>query len=64
MLSSVLYEKNSFSEHGIRLKFLKMKALEYRQFGRTFIPSLSIIDVMMFNSRADIVTMLDEFDLN
>jgi hypothetical protein len=31
------------------LKFLASKPCEYAQFGHTFVPSLSIIDVLMFN---------------
>ena len=32
------------------LKFIKSKPFEYTQFGDEFVPWLSIIDVMMFNS--------------
>lgn len=45
-----LYSKEEFGEHGISLKFLKTKSFEYKQFGGEFVPWLSIIDVMMFNS--------------
>jgi len=45
-----LYSKEDFSVHGIDLKFLKTKPFEYRQLGGRFVPWLSIIDVMMFNS--------------
>lgn len=45
-----LYSKDDFSRHGIDLKFLKTKAFEYKQHGDKFVPWLSIIDVMMFNS--------------
>jgi len=45
-----LYSKEDFSAHGIDLKFLKTKPFEYRQLGDKFVPWLSIIDVMMFNS--------------
>ncbi len=45
-----LYSKEDFSAHGIDLKFLKTKPFEYRQLGGRFVPWLSIIDVMMFNS--------------
>lgn len=49
-----LYSKEPFLENGIELKFIKSKSFEYPQFGDAFIPWLSIIDVMMFNSLADI----------
>jgi WbqC-like protein family len=46
-----LYDKEKFKENGIELKFLKSKNLIYTQFKNDFVPSLSIIDTMMFNSR-------------
>ena len=45
-----LYSKEMFREMGIELKFIKSKPFEYAQFGAEFVPWLSIIDVMMFNS--------------
>jgi hypothetical protein len=44
-----LYSKQAFSGKNIDLKFIKSKSFEYQQFGNTFVPWLSIIDVMMFN---------------
>jgi hypothetical protein len=44
-----LYLKETFRLQGIELKFIKSKPLEYPQFGDTFVPWLSIIDVLMFN---------------
>lgn len=40
-----------------------MKDIQYPQFGRKFIPSLSIIDVLMFNSKEKIQGLLDEYEL-
>lgn len=45
-----LYSKEKFQESSIELEFIKSKLLEYHQFGDEFVPWLSIIDVMMFNS--------------
>jgi len=45
-----LYAKESFREKGIDLQFVRSKPFAYAQFGNAFIPWLSIIDVMMFNS--------------
>src|SRR2546425_12732329 len=45
-----LYTKMDFQAKGIELKFLKSKPFEYKQFNNDFVPWLSIIDVMMFNS--------------
>lgn len=44
-----LYSKEVFRERGIELKFIRSKPFEYAQLGDTFVPWLSIIDVMMFN---------------
>lgn len=49
-----LYSKEEFGAHGIDLKFLKTKPFEYKQFNNEFVPWLSIIDVMMFNSKNQI----------
>ena len=50
----VLYSKEAFLEKGIALKFIKSRPFDYTQFGNYFVPWLSIIDVMMFNSVAAI----------
>lgn len=58
-----LYDSKSFESNGIELKFLKSKTNEYKQLDNEFIPNLSIIDVMMFNSKDDIKKMLDMYEL-
>lgn len=45
-----LYSKGNFLERGVDLKFIKSQPFEYHQFDNEFVPWLSIIDVMMFNS--------------
>ncbi|GAA4015302.1 WbqC family protein [Actimicrobium antarcticum] len=45
-----LYSKKDFLTQGIDLKFIKSKNFEYPQFDEKFISSLSIVDVLMFNS--------------
>lgn len=45
-----LYSREAFGARGIDLKFIRSKLFEYPQFGSAFVPWLSIIDVMMFNS--------------
>jgi hypothetical protein len=44
-----LYSSEVFREQGIDLKFIQAKPFEYAQSGNTFVPNLSIIDVLMFN---------------
>ena len=53
-----LYSKDYFKEKGIELKFLKSEDISYKQFENDFIPWLSIIDVMMFNTQAEIKKLL------
>ena len=45
-----LYSNEHFSERGVNLQFIKSTPFEYTQFGAPFVPWLSIIDVLMFNS--------------
>lgn len=45
-----LYSRGAFSAYGIALKFLKPHPIDYPQFGAPFVPSLSILDVLMFNA--------------
>jgi hypothetical protein len=45
-----LYKKDIFRKEGIKLFFLQSHDVQYDQFGNEFVPRLSIIDVMMFNS--------------
>ena len=58
-----LYQEAYFQQHGLTLRFHRMDDLSYRQFGKTFIPNLSIIDVLMFNGRDGARTLLDCFCL-
>jgi hypothetical protein len=46
-----LYSKEDFARNGIDLKFLKALPFEYLQSENTFVPWLSILDVLMFNSK-------------
>ena len=55
-----LYDRKNFEKEGIRLAFLESKDLIYKQLNYPFIPSLSILDVMMFNSKEKILSFLNE----
>jgi hypothetical protein len=41
--------------------FIEPKLREYKQFGGDFVPGLSIIDVMMFNSPEAILEMISDY---
>lgn len=58
-----LYSKEEFAKQGINLGFLQTGDIRYRQFGDGFIPSLSILDVMMFNSKEAIQEMLNHYTI-
>ena len=58
-----LYSKESFSNNGIQLEFLESTILPYEQFNCEFIPYLSIIDILMFNSQVTVKRMLENYRL-
>lgn len=58
-----LYVKDEFENEGIYLHFLKANDYEYKQFNNEFVPWLSIIDVMMHNSKEAITEMLTQYTL-
>ncbi|UOK43778.1 MULTISPECIES: WbqC family protein [Flavobacterium] len=58
-----LYDKGDFKSNGVELSFIKSLPIEYPQFKNEFLPWLSIIDVMMFNSPEEIKFMLEKHEL-
>jgi hypothetical protein len=58
-----LYDKTIFKENGIDLNFIKSNPINYKQFNNEFIPWLSIIDVLMFNSKEQIQKYLSNYKL-
>ena len=58
-----LYGKDDFAPIGVNLCFIKSKDIRYAQNKNEFVPLLSIIDVMMFNSVQDISEMLNNYEL-
>jgi hypothetical protein len=58
-----LYQKEVFEEKGMQLNFIKSKPVQYPQLKNDFVPWLSIIDVLMFNSVEQIQTFLDSYEL-
>jgi hypothetical protein len=57
-----LYSREAFANEGIQLAFLKPSPLSYPQFGAAFVPNLSIIDVMMFNSVETVRKLLSMYE--
>lgn len=60
-----LYDKEIFRNHNIALSFVQTdKALSYKQFDNMqFVPNLSIIDVLMFNSPCATNHLLEQYKL-
>lgn len=58
-----LYDRMAFEQNGINLLFLKMNPVEYKQYDNVFVPGLSILDVLMFNSPEEIHGLLADYTL-
>lgn len=58
-----LYSKSVFADKGIQLNFLQTNPISYRQYNVEFVPALSIIDVLMFNSKEHVRGLLQECEL-
>lgn len=58
-----LYSPSTFARNGVELSFIQSRPIAYRQYDNPFVPSLSIVDVMMFNSRDAVRGMLSAYDL-
>ena len=54
-----LYNVEDFSNKDIKLKFVKSNPLVYKQYKNEFIPWLSILDVLFFNDKKDIIKYLN-----
>ncbi len=58
-----LYSYQDFQNNDIKLKFIKTSDIEYPQLKNEFVPYLSIIDVLMFNSKASCIEFLNQFEV-
>ena len=58
-----MYHFDDFEKHGITLKFIHPNIRPYKQFYNEFVPGLSILDVIMFNSLETIKEMLNDFSV-
>ena len=60
---SELYDKEDFAKENMQMNFIKSLPVEYKQFKNDFVPWLSIIDVLVFNSKEEINKFLDNYEL-
>ena len=58
-----LYSKQEFELNKIDLNFIEMNNVKYPQLNNEFVPNLSIIDVMMFNSVDQSRNILKKYSL-
>lgn len=57
-----LYNHEDFALRGLQLSFIQQCPVGYIQVGNSFMPNLSIIDVMMFNDQNRCARLLDEYE--
>ena len=53
-----IFDSKKYEKNGVKLKFLRPYLQPYKQSTREFLPGLSIIDVLMFNSPQEVCEML------
>jgi hypothetical protein len=58
-----LYNKEDFHKEGLNLNFINSALKPYQQFENEFVAGLSIIDVLMFNSKEEVNKMLKNFQV-
>lgn len=58
-----LYDKEAFLKEGMELSFLQTNDCKYKQYYNEFIPNLSIVDILMFNSKEAVKEMLSGYSL-
>ena len=58
-----LYSNEIFKTNGLQLNFLQSRPIAYKQFDNDFMPWLSIIDVLFFNSREKVQEYLNQYTI-
>jgi len=58
-----LYHPADFSAEGLTLQFHKARPFTYPQPGDAFVPWLSVLDLLMFNPKEQVIRWLDNFDI-
>lgn len=56
-----LYSKEEFKKNKLNLFFLETQKIEYKQFNTDFVPWLSILDILMFNSKEETKSFLNNY---
>jgi len=58
-----LYSKEDFRTAGLKLSFIKTHTVTYPQYKNEFVPWLSIIDILMFNSPEAVMELMNKYEL-
>lgn len=58
-----LYSQSTFQENQLNLHFIKPNPIVYQQFQDEFIPWLSILDVLFFNSKEKVQEFLSQYTI-
>jgi hypothetical protein len=58
-----LYTKEYFQSKGVNLSFAKSHPVQYKQHHGKFVPWLSVIDVLMFCSKGQIIDFMSSYSL-
>lgn len=56
-----LYNKDNFLSKGLDLDFIEKESILYKQNSDEFIDNLSIIDVLMWNSKEEVIELLKKY---
>ena len=59
----MLYNPGSFKDNEIELYFIDQGRFLYKQFSNEFVPYLSVIDVLMFNSKHETQHLITNYNL-
>lgn len=58
-----LYERSFFKAEGIELQFIQTGEISYNQHSQSFVPYLSAIDILMFNSKEQVLKFIGAYTL-
>lgn len=58
-----LYDRQEFADNGIKLGFIEPTLEPYPQLTQEFLPGLSIIDLLMMNSKEDTLKMVSSCNI-
>lgn len=59
-----IYSEKAFEDNGIKLRFLEVDNVCYKQYSNDFVPNLSIIDILMFNDVKETKKLLSCYSLS